>query len=238
MRAIKPAEIPSAAGGRGSGDSDSRLRTLRLVALALVAVAVVAAWRTGLLSELGEPSRVAGEVVALGAWGAVAFLVAYTVLQPFGVPGMVFVVAASLIWPWPTAFALSLAGTMAASVVGFLFARLVARDWVSGLVPARFRAYDEALARRGFATVFRSAPVLDAAGAPRLLRRLARRLLDALLGVLRRVPRSPLRVELLRAHLFEMLRVISLQGWLVIGATAVLIVTAAYVVRRRSAMST
>lgn len=129
-------------------------RTLRLVALALVAVAVVAAWRTGLLSELGEPSRVAGEVVALGAWGAVAFLVAYTVLQPFGVPGMVFVVAASLIWPWPTAFALSLAGTMAASVVGFLFARLVARDWVSGMVPARFRAYDEALARRGFATVF------------------------------------------------------------------------------------
>jgi uncharacterized membrane protein YdjX (TVP38/TMEM64 family) len=129
-------------------------RTLRLLALALVAVAVALAWRTGLLAQLAEPSRVASEVLALGAWGAVAFLVAYTVLQPFGVPGMVFVVAASLIWPWPIAFALSMTGTMAASVVGFAFARLVARDWVSGMVPARFRAYDEALARRGFATVF------------------------------------------------------------------------------------
>jgi uncharacterized membrane protein YdjX (TVP38/TMEM64 family) len=129
-------------------------RTLRLVALALVAAAVAVAWRTGVLSQLGEPSRVAREVVALGVWGAVAFLVAYTVLQPFGVPGTVFVVAASLIWPWPIAFALSMAGTMAASVVGFSFARLVARDWVNGMIPPRLRAYDEALARRGFATVF------------------------------------------------------------------------------------
>lgn len=122
--------------------------------LTLVAVGVVAAWRTGLLAQFGEPSRLARELVALGAWGYVAFLVAYTVLQPFGVPGMAFVVAASLIWPWPIAFALSMAGTMAASVVGFTFARVVARDWVSRMVPPRFRAYDEALARRGFATVF------------------------------------------------------------------------------------
>jgi membrane protein DedA with SNARE-associated domain len=97
---------------------------------------------------------VAREVAALGVWGAVAFLVAYTVLQPFGVPGTVFVVAASLIWPWPIAFALSMTGTMTASVVGFSFARFVARDWVSGRIPPRFRAYDEALAKRGFATVF------------------------------------------------------------------------------------
>jgi uncharacterized membrane protein YdjX (TVP38/TMEM64 family) len=129
-------------------------RTLRLAALALVAVAIVVAWRTGLLSQLSDPSRVAREVAALGVWGAVAFLVAYTVLQPFGVPGTVFVVAASLIWPWPIAFALSMTGTMTASVVGFSFARFVARDWVSGRIPPRFRAYDEALAKRGFATVF------------------------------------------------------------------------------------
>jgi uncharacterized membrane protein YdjX (TVP38/TMEM64 family) len=84
----------------------------------------------------------------------VAFIVAYAVLQPFGVPGTVFIVAAPLIWPWPVAFALSMTGTMAASVVGFSFARFVARDWVEGRIPARFRRYDEALARRGFATVF------------------------------------------------------------------------------------
>lgn len=100
------------------------------------------------------PPRLARELVELGGWGYLAFVVAYTLLQPFGVPGTVFIVAAPLIWPWPVAFALSMTGTMAASVVGFSFARFVARDWVSGVIPARFRAYDEALARRGLATVF------------------------------------------------------------------------------------
>ena len=75
-------------------------------------------------------------------------------LQPFGVPGTVFVVAAPLIWPWPIAFALSMVGTMSASVVGFSFARFVARDWVAQRIPARFRGYDEALERRAFLTVF------------------------------------------------------------------------------------
>ena len=65
-----------------------------------------------------------------------------------------FVIAAPLIWPWPVAFALSMTGTMAASVVGFSFARFVARDWVSTMIPARFRKYDDALAQRALTTVF------------------------------------------------------------------------------------
>jgi uncharacterized membrane protein YdjX (TVP38/TMEM64 family) len=52
------------------------------------------------------------------------------------------------------AFALSLAGTMCASVIGFSFARFVARDWISTRIPARFRKYDAALARHAFRTVF------------------------------------------------------------------------------------
>jgi uncharacterized membrane protein YdjX (TVP38/TMEM64 family) len=242
VRAIKPAEDPSAAGGRGSGDSDSRLRTQRRVALAgalVVAAALLAAWRLGLLHQLSDPAHAAAQVVALGVGGYAAFILAYALANPFGVPGTLFVTVASLIWPWPVAFALSLTGTMAASVIGFGFARLVAREKVHALVPARFHRYDEALPQRGFATVV-------------LLRLLfwMAPLLHAFLGV-SRVPFwthfwgslvgyvVPLFVlSYFGAHLFEMLRVISLQGWLVIGATAVLIVTAAYVVRRRSAMST
>jgi MYXO-CTERM domain-containing protein len=81
------------------------------------------------------------------------FVLAYTVLQPFGVPGTIFVVAAPLIWPWPTAFALSMIGTMSASVVGFSFARFVARDWIAMRIPLRFRKYDQALADNAFRTV-------------------------------------------------------------------------------------
>ena len=63
-------------------------------------------------------------------------------------------VAAALVWPWPVAFALSMVGAVSASAVGFSFARFVAREWVGRTVPARFHAYDEALARRALATVF------------------------------------------------------------------------------------
>lgn len=131
-----------------------RLRIARIGAVALVVTTLAVAHRLGVLSVLREPAQVRQALIDLGPWGYVAFVGAYTVFQPFGIPGTVFVFAAPLVWPWHIAFALSMTGTMAASVVGFSFARFVARDWVARIIPARFRAYDEALARRGFATVF------------------------------------------------------------------------------------
>jgi len=130
------------------------LRNLRIAAIVGVLALLGVAHSLGLLQRFGDPQGVARTLVELGPWGYAAFIGAYTVLQPFGVPGTVFVVAAPLIWPWPVAFALSMVGTMAASVVGFSFARLVARDWVSRLIPQRFKKYEEALAARGFVTVF------------------------------------------------------------------------------------
>ncbi|MRG91010.1 TVP38/TMEM64 family protein [Polyangium spumosum] len=130
------------------------LRHAKIAAVAAVALGLFVAQRLGLFEVFGEPARIKQALVELGPWGYVAFVAAYAALQPFGVPGTIFVLAAPLIWPWPVAFVLSMAGTMAASVVGFSFARFVARDWVAKLVPARFRAYDEALAKRAFFTVF------------------------------------------------------------------------------------
>lgn len=127
---------------------------MKIAAVAAVAVGLIVAQRMGLFEIFGEPARIKQALVELGPLGYVAFVAAYAALQPFGVPGTVFILAAPLIWPWPVAFALSMAGTMAASVVGFSFARFVARDWVSKRVPARFRAYDEALEKRAFFTVF------------------------------------------------------------------------------------
>lgn len=125
----------------------------RLALVAGVLLALLGAWRFGLFAQLAEPKTFADALVAMGAWGYLAFIGAYTLLQPFGVPGTIFIVAAPLIWPWQTAFALSMVGTMSASVVGFSFARFVARDWVSARIPARLRRYDEALARSAFPTV-------------------------------------------------------------------------------------
>ena len=132
----------------------SRSQWLRGGAVALVLGAVLLAHALGVLQRFSDPAGLAHTLVALGPWGYLAFIAAYAVFQPFGVPGTIFIVAAPLIWPWSVAFALSMTGTMAASVVGFSFARFVARDWVSQLIPERFRKYDEALAHRAFGTVF------------------------------------------------------------------------------------
>lgn len=129
------------------------MRNTRIAAVLVVLALLLLAWRLGILQQFADPARVKQTLVQLGPWGYVAFVVAYAALQPFGVPGTVFVWAAPLIWPWPIAFALSMTGTMAASVVGFSFVRFIARDWVSARIPARFQKYDEALARRAFATV-------------------------------------------------------------------------------------
>ncbi len=155
------ADIESPEGAKGSepqaatppAEAARSLRNVRIGLVLFVAVALAIAYKLGVFHIFAEPARVKAALVELGPWGYVAFIVAYACLQPFGVPGTVFVWAAPLIWPWPVAFGLSMVGTMAASVVGFSFARFIARDWVKGWVPARFHAYDEALAKRGFATV-------------------------------------------------------------------------------------
>ncbi|MCA9599225.1 MAG: TVP38/TMEM64 family protein [Myxococcales bacterium] len=119
-----------------------------------VVLLLVVSHQLGILQRFAEPAELKRTLVELGPWGYVAFIAAYTLLQPFGIPGTVFVWAAALIWPWPVAFALSMVGTLGASVVGFSFARFVARDWIAMRIPARFKKYDEALAKRAFLTVF------------------------------------------------------------------------------------
>lgn len=125
----------------------------RVALVVAVGVMLLVAQRLGVFGLFAEPAKLKATLLDLGPLGYLAFVLAYTVLQPFGVPGTVFIMVAPLVWPWPVAFALSMAGTMAASVVGFSFARFVARDAIARRIPARFRKYDEALEKRAFATV-------------------------------------------------------------------------------------
>ncbi len=127
---------------------------LRVAAVVTVVAMLVIAQRTGILGRFADPAGARQALIDLGPWGYVAFVAAYALLQPFALPGSVFVFAAPLVWPWPIAFALSMTGTMAASVVGFSFARFVARDLLAPRIPERLRRYDDDLARHAFRTVF------------------------------------------------------------------------------------
>jgi uncharacterized membrane protein YdjX (TVP38/TMEM64 family) len=140
-------------GGPDATPAPRALIVARLAVVAVVVASLAVAYRLGAFEHVAEPRRLAEALVSMGPLGYLAFVGAYALLQPFGVPGTIFVVAAPLIWPWPTAFALSMVGTMAASVIGFSFARFVARDWVAARIPARLRKYDQALERNAFETV-------------------------------------------------------------------------------------
>ncbi len=128
-------------------------RWQKVALLVVVASGMLIAWRLGFFASFADPRSLADSLRALGVLGWLLFVVTYALLQPFGVPGTVFIIAAPLIWPWPIAFGLSMTGTMAASVIGFSFARFVAREWVSKRIPARFEKYSGALETHGFQTV-------------------------------------------------------------------------------------
>jgi uncharacterized membrane protein YdjX (TVP38/TMEM64 family) len=128
-------------------------RSAKIGLVALVILVLAVAYHFGVFARVAEPKILARTLTEMGAWGYLTFVLTYTVLQPFGVPGTIFIVAAPLIWPWQTAFALSMIGTMSASVVGFSFARFVAKDWVTARIPARLRKYDASLEQNAFRTV-------------------------------------------------------------------------------------
>ena len=125
----------------------------RLALIGLVLMMLAIAYKTGVLAQFSSLAMARQTLLSLGAWGYVVFVVAYGVLQPFGIPGTIFIFVAPLIWRFPIALSLSMAGTMAASVVGFSFARFVARDWLAPKIPERFAKYNDALEKRAFVTV-------------------------------------------------------------------------------------
>lgn len=116
-------------------------------------ILVFLAWKAGFFSGAMGPRAIGWEISHMGPWGYLAFIGAFTILQPFGVPGTIFTVAAPLIWPWPVAFTLSLGSMLASSALGFAFARFVARDWVSARVPRWLREREPALERSALQTV-------------------------------------------------------------------------------------
>lgn len=222
-----------------SGEQLVPARSLLFLKIALVALVIgglVGAHRLGLLEIFGEPARVKEALIGLGAWGYIAFIVAYALLQPFGVPGTVFIIAAPLIWHWPVAFAVSMAGTMAASVIGFSFSRFVARDWVSKRIPARFRAYDEALERRGFATVFLLRLVFWMPQALHAFFGVSRvSFWTHFWGSLAGYVLPLLATAYFGEKVFDLMREAPAPVWIALGLVAVIVVTAGVLLRRRSA---
>lgn len=125
----------------------------RVFLVAGLVVVGVAAYAIGLFDLLSDPERVRSLLLESGAWGPILYVVAFGLLEPFGAPGILFIVPAAMVWPTAIAALLSWLGAVLAGLVGFSFSRWVARDWVEHHMPERLRAYDDRLAERGLQTV-------------------------------------------------------------------------------------
>lgn len=210
------------------------IRAARIGALLLVIGGLAIGHHLGAFEHLKDPECFRQSLLDLGPWGYIAFLAAFAAFQPFGVPGMVFVIAASLIWPWPIAYALSMTGTMISTSFGFVFARFVGREWVTSMIPARFQKWNDALVRRAFLTIF-------------VLRTffLMQPLLHAFFGISKvrfwthfsasvaayAIPL--LAISFFGQKVFDALRSAPPYAWVIAGTTAILALLVVWAIRRR-----
>jgi uncharacterized membrane protein YdjX (TVP38/TMEM64 family) len=210
-----------------------KANVLRWSAIGVALVILLVAQRLGVLGLLTQPEQVRAWLLEMGSLGATAFVLAYALLQPLGVPGTVFVFAAPLVWPWPEAYVLSMVGTMLASVNGFCFARFVARDLLVARVPQRFLRFNDALEKHGFWSVvilrfvFWMPQVLHTfLGVSRVS--FAAHFWGSLLGYALPL----LATAYFGAALFELLREVSPEVWLAMGLGTALVLVGSWYVRR------
>lgn len=121
---------------------------------AAAAVATLFAWVyvSGAYEQF-DPATMRDWIRAAGPWGGLLFVASYSVFQPFGVNGLVFLLSAPLIWNPTEAFLLNWAGTAGTGLFSYAGARFMARDWIQERLPRRVRRFDERLRTHGFRTV-------------------------------------------------------------------------------------
>ncbi len=111
---------------------------IKLVVLALIFIVAIF-FHEELSILLDSPLAIKQFIQSAGWSGILLFVIVFVCTQPFGIPGFVFVLAASLIWPAGIAFLISwFAGTLA-SIAGFLLARWLGYDFAERRIPARFQ---------------------------------------------------------------------------------------------------
>ncbi len=129
-----------------------RQSLLKILLVGLVVSALAWLYASGTYERF-DPDSMRVWIRDAGGWGAALFVISYSCMQPLGVPGLVFLLTAPLIWSPTEAFLLNWLGTAGTGLFSFAAARFIIRDWVQTRLPARVRRFDDRLHSRGFMTV-------------------------------------------------------------------------------------
>ena len=110
-------------------------------------------WWTGALADLAQPERIRALLTETGPVGPLVFVLAFVALQPFGLPGMTFMIPAALVWPPAVAIALCVAGAVGAGAFAFALARWIGPEAILARLPERVRRRTVQARASGFRTV-------------------------------------------------------------------------------------
>lgn len=125
----------------------------RLLAIPAFALFVFAFWWSGALDILTDAERMHALLADSGALGPLLYVAAFALIEPLGVPGIVFIGPATTVWPYWTVVGLSLAGAVGAGIVSYIAARWFLRDWVQEHLPPRVRRFTRNAEDRPLRTV-------------------------------------------------------------------------------------
>lgn len=121
----------------------------------LVAIGLTLVWldHTGHLSTLTSLSTYREVLARNVALGSLAYVVVHGLLAAVGIPSVVFLVPAPLVFGTHEAFALGTLGAWLGSYLGFVLARGTLRESLAPRIPARLRRLDDRIEQRGLHTV-------------------------------------------------------------------------------------
>ncbi len=124
----------------------------RWLLVALVAVGMAWAWGSGRLSSI-DVDGLRTIVRSAGAWGPLAYVAAFSLLQPVGVSAHLFIVAAGVVWPVPEAVLWSQLGLNLGSAVSYGVGQALAPEALRQRIPARVLAWEDRLKTGGLRSV-------------------------------------------------------------------------------------
>lgn len=122
------------------------------VVIASAGLMLVLFWRTGVLEQLSDLEWVRLQVESSGVWGPLIFLALVTVLFPLFLAGPLIWLSMTM-WRLPEAILLANIAALMPSLLLFVLARRLGKEWADRHVPEKIWAYEGRLSAYPIRTI-------------------------------------------------------------------------------------
>ncbi len=126
---------------------------LKALVLAVFIIAAIVVVRSTAARTHLTPGVLGGFLDAAGFWGPLVFILVYTAGACLFVPGILLTGLGAAIFGPYRGFVYVWIGAMMGASAAFFIGRTLGREFAASLIGGRFRKYDDAIERNGFATV-------------------------------------------------------------------------------------